>query len=366
MRLLLAGANVALFAPRRQGKTHFVRHELLPAAVEAGWFAARVDLWRNRDEPEIGLVEGLEALAAAKRPGGALPSTLRLKALKAQLKGPGVEIGGEWQFIAPPAAQAGETLENRLAHAMHAIADKGGHVLIVLDEFQALAGSKRTNFIAAFRTVVQDLEDRVSIFYTGSSRAGLNELFRKAKAPLFQSAKSLQLPDLDRGFVQSRADYLNDVAGLEVDVDELERVFLALDSTPLFLNEIVLELLTANSDDIPAAVRCWLEDKRQNEFVERFESLRDLDVAVALWLATPGERSVYTAEARACYADILEFSDGVRIEAPDIQNAVRRLTKAQIIEPTGATGEYEHVDRAFMIFLRELRGYRLLESVRPR
>jgi hypothetical protein len=64
--MLVAGSNITLFAPRRQGKTQFVIHELLPGARELGWFAARIDLWRNRDDPALGLVEGLEAIAAAK------------------------------------------------------------------------------------------------------------------------------------------------------------------------------------------------------------------------------------------------------------------------------------------------------------
>jgi hypothetical protein len=359
-RMLVAGSNITLFAPRRQGKTQFVIHELLPGARELGWFAARIDLWRNRDDPALGLVEGLEAIAAAKRHPGLLSSAVRLSKLKVGVKLAGVEAGSEWELIEPPSAPPATTLENRLAAAMHAIAGKADNVLLALDEFQALASANNPNFIAAFRTVVQDLEGRVTLFYTGSSRSDLNSMFRKAKAPLFQSAKAMQLPALDRAFVQSRVDYLKDVAGLQVKIDGLESLFLALESTPLFLNEIVVDMLAANSDNIPAAVDRWLEDKRDNEIKAQLDSMRVLDRAVARWLATPGERSVYTAEARAFYAEDLVNSN-VRMDIPDIQNAVRRLTKTKVIEPTGANGEYEHVDRGFLIILRELRGFRLLD-----
>lgn len=363
LRMIIAGANVTLFAPRRQGKTQFVKHELLPAAHEQGWFAARVDLWRNREHPALGLVEALESLAAAERWPGPLRAPLRLAKVKTRLKLPGVEIEGEWEPGTPPAVPADASLETRLAQALHAIAGKAGHALLVLDEFQALAAVDTDNFIAAFRTVMQDLEGRMTFFYTGSSRAALNDMFRKAKAPLFQSAQPMQLPPLDRGFVQSRAEYLERVAGHEVNVDELERVFLALDSTPLFLNEIVLDMLAQNSADIPAAVRRWLEDKRDNQFADKLAAMRALDTAVALWLATPGERSVYTAEARTWMQEFLEGAD-VSVETPAVQTAVRRLVRANVIEPTGATGEYEFADRAFLVFLRELRGYELLGSLR--
>lgn len=124
-------------------------------------------------------------------------------------------------------------------------------------------------------------------------------------------------------------------------------------------------MLAKNSADIPAAVRRWLEDKRDNQFADKLAAMRPLDTAVALWLATPGERSVYTAEARQWMAEFLEGAE-VRAATPDVQTSVRRLVRAGLIEPTGATGEYEFVDRAFLVFLRELRGYELLEGLRGR
>ena len=97
LRLLLSGANVTLFAPRRHGKTQFVRNELLPAMHEAGWFAARVDLWRNRDKPALGLVEGLEAIAYASKPAGkGIFTPLTLKSIRTKFKTPGIDIEGEW------------------------------------------------------------------------------------------------------------------------------------------------------------------------------------------------------------------------------------------------------------------------------
>jgi hypothetical protein len=353
LRLLLSGANVALFAPRRHGKTQFVRNELLPAAHEAGWFAARVDLWRNRDQPALGLVEGLEAVAYATRAKRtALSTQLSLKSVRTKFKTPGVDIEGEWVPADTAPTMPEPTLENRLANAMHLIAAHGEHALLALDEFQALAAPGTENFIAAFRTVLQDLEDRLSVIFTGSSREGLNRLFQRSKAPLFQSAESVALPNMGDEFVDSRADYLAGVAGLQVDRNALKLIYPRLRHTPQFLNEIVRSMLVSGDADVPGAFRNWLEGKQQDEYADLIADIGDVDFAVVLWLATSGETSVYTADARKAMAALMSIDDAP--SASRIQTAIRRLTQAGIVDPLGVTGSYELADQGLEIVLREL------------
>lgn len=348
-RLLLSGANVTLFAPRRHGKTSFVRYDLLPALHEAGWFAARVDLWRNRDNPELGLVEGLEAVAYAAPPRGSLLRPLNLSSLRATFKVPGVDIQGDWAPATGPSPHPEASLENRLANALHLIAGRGSHALIALDEFQALAGKGSDNFVAAFRTALQDVEGRLSVFFTGSSRDGLMRLFNRAKAPLFRSAESLTLPNLGDSFVDSRADYLEEVAGIKVDRNALKLFFPRLCYTPLFLNEIVRILLVRGSDDLNAAVQEWYRAKFDDEYADWFTALQDVEAAVMVWLATSGQKSVYTEEAREAMRHYMEV-----IAAPTtsrVQTAIRRLTGEQALEPTGVSGEYEIADQGLQIVL---------------
>ncbi|WP_282296057.1 hypothetical protein [Stenotrophomonas sp. PS02289] len=348
-RLLLSGANVTLFAPRRHGKTSFVRYDLLPALHEAGWFAARVDLWRNRDNPELGLVEGLEAVAYAAPPRGSLLRPLNLSSLRATFKVPGVDIQGDWAPATGPTPHPEASLENRLANALHLIAGRGTHALIALDEFQALAGKGSDNFVAAFRTALQDVEGRLSVFFTGSSRDGLMRLFNRAKAPLFRSAESLTLPNLGDSFVDSRADYLEAVAGIEVDRNALKLFFPRLCYTPLFLNEIVRILLVRGSNDLSAAVQEWYRAKFDDEYADWFTALQDVESAVMVWLATSGQKSVYTEEARGAMRQYMEVTAAPTTSR--VQTAIRRLTGEQALEPTGVNGEYEIADQGLQIVL---------------
>lgn len=55
LALLQAGPVVSttIFAPRRTGKTVFLRKDLTPAADAAGFTVAYVDLWQTRLNPGI-------------------------------------------------------------------------------------------------------------------------------------------------------------------------------------------------------------------------------------------------------------------------------------------------------------------------
>lgn len=355
IRLLLSGSNVTLFAPRRQGKTLFVRHELLPAAHEAGWFAARVDLWRNRADPALGLVEGLESIAhaTAKTKRGVLGTPMTLKKVRTQLHSPGVEIEGEWT-PAVGLPQPTASLENRLADALHLIVNRADHTLLALDEFQALATPGLDNFVAAFRTVLQDLEGSLSVFFTGSSRIGLNRLFVRAGAPLLRSATSVALDELGPKFVDSRADYLAEIAGLEVDRDQLKVLFeTRLFRTPQFLNELVRIMLSTGETDVPRAFAAWVEKLRVEEYAEVLSELQDLDLGLVCWLAMSGSKSVYSIEARQGMANFLGVAKPPT--TGKIQSAVRRLTNRHVVEPI-SEGSYELADQGLQILLNEISG----------
>ena len=348
-RLLLSGTNVTLFAPRRHGKTSFVRYDLLPALHEAGWYAARIDLWRNRENPELGLVEGLEAVAYATPPRSALMRPMNLSSLRATFKVPGVDVQGNWSPATGPTPHPEASLENRVANALHLIAERGTHSLIALDEFQALADKGSDNFVAAFRTALQDVEGRLSVFFIGSSRDGLMRLFHRARAPLFRSAESLTLPNLGDGFVDSRADYLDEVAGVKVDRDALKLFFPRLCYTPLFLNEIVRIMLVRGNADLDAAVHEWYRAKFDDEYAQWFAALQDVESAVMVWLATSGQKTVYSEEAREAMRQCIE-ADAVPTTSR-VQTAIRRLTGEQALEPTGVNGEYEIADQGLQIVL---------------
>jgi len=274
---------------------------------------------------------------------------LNLRSVRGAFNAAGVEIEGQWEPAAPP-PNPESSLENRLASALQIIAQKGQHCVLALDEFQSLADKSAENFVAAFRTALQDLEGSLSIVFTGSSRDGLTKLFSRSKAPLFRSAISVTLPNLGDDFVDSRADYLEQVASLNVDRAALKDLFRELLRVPLFLNEGVRWMLVKGKASVGEAKKAWIDGKRSDEYSELFANASDLELGIIFWLARSGQKSVYTEEARAL---IGKFSTIDPLPAHKVQTCIKRLTKNNVIEATGATGEYEIVDQGLQILLDE-------------
>jgi hypothetical protein len=352
LKVLMSGLKqgVTLFAPRRQGKTTFVKNELIPAGQEAGWNVVYLDLWIRRDDPELALVEGLEA--AAKGSSSPLNMPIRLTKITGKVKPPGAELGAEFE-PKPAGSEPDKVLENRLANAVAALVARAAVTMLVLDEFQALANAKSDNFVAAFRTVLQQYQGRLVVFYTGSSRDALTNMFKRQRAPLFESAFPIVLPDLQRDFVEDRAAFLDDRTSIQVDIDALEKVFIRMGRSPEFLNDIILRLMIAGSPDLDQAFGEWLKAKRE-ELAHKVKDLNAQDVAVLQFLALPERPRMYTADARQQIATSMSTRDP--ITAAKLQTSIRRLTRNQLIVPTGEQGEYEIEDRGLLIVIREAPG----------
>jgi hypothetical protein len=350
LQILTSGLKqgVTLFAPRRQGKTSFVRHELIPAAHERGWQTLYIDLWRRRGEPELALVEGLEAFLEQRHSGW--HRRLRFKELRAKATTGAAEL----ESTLEPIRFAPDTvLENRLDSALTSLAEKGV-TLLVLDEVQALAGSKREDFVAALRTVIQKLKGRLLVFYTGSSREGLNSMFRQQKAPLFASAMPVQLPDLGDDFIEDRVVFLNERTRSPINKSALATAFETLGRTPEFMNEVILHLLIAGNGDIDGAMSKWLHSHREAGSATPLDELKPLELALMQLLSNVDHPSVYSAESVEALGE--EMDTGEIVTTARIQNALKRLMRLELVAPTGRHGKYEIEDRAILLQLRQLAG----------
>ncbi|MGH9000351.1 MAG: hypothetical protein ACRDY7_13290, partial [Acidimicrobiia bacterium] len=71
----------------------------------------------------------------------------------------------------------------------------GRRVLVVLDEFQAVAAVPPVD--AVIRSVIQHQRERVSYLFAGSEQSLLDSLFSRRAAPLYGQAERITLPGLD-------------------------------------------------------------------------------------------------------------------------------------------------------------------------
>lgn len=333
---------VTLFAPRRQGKTMFVKNELLPSAQTRRMEACYLDLWQRRDRPELALTEGLEAAAAERN-----PRKWRLTAVEGSLGAGPARVAATGQ---PLQREPEPVIENRLRSALEALIPSSGGLLLVLDEFQALAGTENESFVAALRAVIQEHSERLRVFYTGSSRHALNTMFRRQRAPLFASAYSMKLPTLGEDFVLDRAIFLERRIGQRVDVDAMNDVFRRLRSTPAFLNSVVLNILVSANPDVYVAYDQWLDAQRAEGASDFIGELRDLDIAILRIITSPNRLPIFGKESVATISKQV----GRRVTTGQIQTAIERLSRNHVIAPTGEAAGYEVDDPALHVYLFEI------------
>jgi hypothetical protein len=194
------GRFILLHAPRRYGKTSLV-HRLSRDASEARDLAVViVDL-----EGVLTLDDIARRFHHAYR---RLPQSAFGKAVNAATAGlaaAGVAFSRGGLTVAPRSpAEAAPVLERLLELPYDAAAKVGTRVLVVLDEFQAIAPI--SNADAVLRSQIQHQRDRVSYLFSGSEQSLLHAIFADRARPLFGQAEQVPLGPLP-----------NDVAAAVVD-----------------------------------------------------------------------------------------------------------------------------------------------------
>src|SRR5690606_18743866 len=120
-------SGLFLAAPRRTGKSTFLREDLVPACIEQGWLPVYVDLWSNMQADPSELIEGAIVRALQQFDGQ----------IKKLLKSAGVEKISilrtvSWD-LGRSALPEGATLTDAL-QLLHVAS--GQRVVLVVDEAQ--------------------------------------------------------------------------------------------------------------------------------------------------------------------------------------------------------------------------------------
>ena len=256
------GRPLALFAPRRVGKTFFLDHDLAPGARQAGMLPVYADLWLHKSAPvealNHALEEALDDLQVPASPAGKLAKT---PVKKIGVLGASIDLGDEPQRRALPESPALrlDALVTRLA-ARHK-----GQILLMLDEVQTLGEAvDGVSMVASLRAVLHKRRGEVCAVFTGSSQEGLARLMNTAGAPMYQFAQVIDFPFLDDEFLRLLTDHFSKVHPEKVlSLDDLRQGFSKIGFKPALMRDVVKAMSAEGVTDVAQGLRNYMTSDHQ-------------------------------------------------------------------------------------------------------
>lgn len=281
-------SGLFLTAPRRTGKSTFLREDLIPACVAAGWEPVYVDLWSDLSADPGRLIESAIVGVMREYEGS----------VKRTLQDAGVQkltvFKMEWNLEQPSRLPEGATLTDALNLLYQAC---GRMVVLIVDEAQqALETTTGMNAMFALKAARDFLNQGLStpglrLVFTGSSRDKLAHLVLNRQQPFF-GAQITPFPLLGRDFVAAYTDNINQklATGNRFDANDMMQAFELVGRRPEQLAAIVQrvaldmgeapqlgELLKANAAE--------MRESAWGEYEAAFDPLTPVQKAVLISMA---------------------------------------------------------------------------------
>jgi uncharacterized protein len=320
---------LALFGPRRTGKTEFLLKDLGPFAESRGHRVVYISFWQAPLSPVAVM---LHALDLARR---RLSFTERVRSglvnlpakLELSLPGAPVKASIDLSSLRGPASS---DLLLHLDDRLGAIAKTKKPTLLLLDEFQELGlSADHAPLVAALRTSLDKRRDSLAAIFTGSSREGLQTMFSSRQAAFFQFATPLDLPRLDERFVDHLLSAFKQATTRQLPRDAMIDAFAQLHHNPAYFRWLIETLMARRDMSVAAA----LDDLKERlaidlKYPQTWAGLKPIHRAVAVALAM-GTEKPYGEETRAQIGKLMGTAPPA---IPAVQAALRKLARDRIVD----------------------------------
>lgn len=341
--ILDATSGLFLAAPRRTGKSTFLREDMVPEMRKRGWETLYVDLWSDRSRDPAELIISVVREALARFDGVVLKAA----------KGVGLDKLNVLGALSLDLNKIGQTGGATLADALERLRLKCGKPLVLLvDEAQhALSTPAGTQAMFALKAARDRLnqgtpERGLYLVMTGSNRDKLTHLVLRKSEP-FYGAGVTRFPLLDRGFVEAYASWLKPqfADGKAFSAETLERAFDLLGRRPEMLKRVVGEAVAdwGGAEALDALIERnaqQLQSRAWQEFASAYNSLPGAQKAVldAIARLAP-DYTPFAETALAAYQAVL----GKALNNSAIQGALDALRDKELIWRAGR-GDYAFED----------------------
>lgn len=233
--LLDARTGLFLAAPRRTGKSTFLREDLIPAIKAQGWLPIYVDLWSDRSRDPALLISG--AIQKEIQHQSSIASRiLQATGLKK------VKVAGVAEFeLGSHRASSEITLPDLLSEVSN---ESKKPICLLIDEAQhALNSPAGVAAMFALKAARDQLQGRLSLVLTGSHRDKLAHLVIKKDQPFF-GAQVSNFPLLGRAFSDAYADWVNQqlATGHQFSEDDMWKAFEMVGNRPEMLATLVKDV----------------------------------------------------------------------------------------------------------------------------
>lgn len=347
VKLLVNGNNVVLISPRRMGKTGLIRHIYASKEIGDSYNSFFVDILHTTSLRELTFAIGKEVFNGLKPQGKKIMDEFLavLKSLSLGMEYNPVSGMPEFSLHLGDITRPEATLEEIFRY----LETSSRPCILAIDEFQQVREyADGTNVEALLRSMVQKSTNCRFIF-SGSSARIMSDMFTSSKRPFYNSADIMSLERIDRNVYAEFAAGKFAEFGRGIEQEEVLRVYDMFDGYTYYIQRVMNEVFAnvaeggrADSTVIDAAVSSILQSNSVS-YRELLSTLKDKPKQVLAAIAKEGTAKGVTSE---------EFIRKYSLPtASSIQNALRRLTEAEIVHKEG--GAYSVYDKFLAMWLRE-------------
>ena len=347
-----ARSGLFLAAPRRVGKSTFLREDLVPAAEQRDWVTVYVDLWSNKAH------DPGELIADAVKHKIAEYSGIVSKAAKAVGLTKVTVMGTLGLDLTTTGLPAGVTL----THALQALRNAAKRpVLLIVDEAQhALTTNKGLEAMFGLKAArdamnVSGKAPELMLVFTGSSRDKLAHLVMNSRMPFFGSLVT-PFPLLDRSFTDEYTTSVNKALapGNQFEPNAVYEAFEMVGHRPELLRHLTSTIAIANeSPYLSQRLRddaTLVQERLWKEVESEFTSLSPLQQAVIRVMASKeGQFSPFGEAAMGAYKKLLPAE--ATVNNATVQNAIDTLREREILWKE-SRGTYEIEDQSWLKWLQ--------------